>query len=62
MDLHKWKNFLKIVCVEPDHEKIKVLKECISKSEIRNRISILQNTIQNIELKIFIMLLLAFSL
>ncbi|KAG4093680.1 hypothetical protein H8356DRAFT_1428661 [Neocallimastix lanati (nom. inval.)] len=37
MDLHKWKNFLKIVCVEPDHEKIKVLKECISKSEIRNQ-------------------------
>ncbi|ORY21838.1 hypothetical protein LY90DRAFT_632436 [Neocallimastix californiae] len=45
-DLHKWKNFRKIVCVEPDHEKIKVLKERISKSEIRNRISILQNTIQ----------------
>ena len=50
-DLHKWKNFRKIVCVEPDHEKIKVLKERISKSEIRNRISILQNTIQNVELK-----------
>ncbi|KAG4081963.1 hypothetical protein H8356DRAFT_1066884 [Neocallimastix lanati (nom. inval.)] len=49
-DLHKWKNFRKIVCVEPDHEKIKVLKERISKSEIRNRISILQNTIQNVEL------------
>ncbi|KAG4092110.1 hypothetical protein H8356DRAFT_951151 [Neocallimastix lanati (nom. inval.)] len=48
-DLHKWKNFRKIVCVEPDHEKIKVLKECISKSEICNRISILQNTIQNVE-------------
>ncbi|KAG4082234.1 hypothetical protein H8356DRAFT_1066529 [Neocallimastix lanati (nom. inval.)] len=50
-DLHKWKNFRKIVCVEPDHEKIKVLKERVSKSEIRNRISILQNTIQNVELK-----------
>ncbi|KAG4082154.1 hypothetical protein H8356DRAFT_1299908 [Neocallimastix lanati (nom. inval.)] len=50
-DLHKWKKFRKIVCVEPDHEKIKVLKERISKSEIRNRISILQNTIQNVELK-----------
>ncbi|KAL6589286.1 hypothetical protein U3516DRAFT_573681 [Neocallimastix sp. 'constans'] len=50
-DLHKWKNFRKIVCVEPDHEKIKVLKERISKSEIRNRMSILQNTIQNVELK-----------
>ncbi|KAG4107884.1 hypothetical protein H8356DRAFT_1268095 [Neocallimastix lanati (nom. inval.)] len=42
------KIFRKIVCVEPDHEKIKVLKERISKSEIRNRISILQNTIQNL--------------
>ncbi|KAG4081920.1 hypothetical protein H8356DRAFT_1066938 [Neocallimastix lanati (nom. inval.)] len=49
-DLHKWKNFRKIVCVEPDREKIKVMKERISKSEIRNRISILQNIIQNVEL------------
>jgi len=56
------KIFRKIVCVEPDHEKIKVLKERISKSEIRNRISILQNTIQNVELKNYLMMLLAFSL
>ncbi|ORX64906.1 hypothetical protein BCR32DRAFT_286780 [Anaeromyces robustus] len=46
-DIHKWENFRKIICVEPDHEKIKVLNERVSKSEIRNRISILQNTIQN---------------
>ncbi|ORX73459.1 hypothetical protein BCR32DRAFT_285619 [Anaeromyces robustus] len=50
-DIHKWKHFRKIVCVEPDHEKIKILKERISKSEIKNRISIIQNTIQNIKLK-----------
>ncbi|ORX83212.1 hypothetical protein BCR32DRAFT_308521 [Anaeromyces robustus] len=49
-DIHKWKHFCKIICVEPDHEKIKVLNERISKSEIRNRISILQNIIQNIKL------------
>ncbi|ORX64138.1 hypothetical protein BCR32DRAFT_298190 [Anaeromyces robustus] len=49
-DIHKWKNFRKIVCVEPDHEKIKVLNERVSKSEIRNRISILQNTIENVKL------------
>ena len=61
-DLHKWKNFRKIVCVEPYRKKIKVLKERISKSEIRNRISILQNTIQNVELKNYLMMLLAFWL
>ncbi|ORX63263.1 hypothetical protein BCR32DRAFT_287909, partial [Anaeromyces robustus] len=32
------------------HEKKKVLKERVSKSEIRNRISILQNTIENVKL------------
>ncbi|ORX64263.1 hypothetical protein BCR32DRAFT_287211 [Anaeromyces robustus] len=49
-DIYKWKNFRKIVCVELDHEKIKVLKERVSKSEIRNRILILQNTIENVKL------------
>ena len=48
-DIHKWKHFRKIVCVEPDHEKIKNLKERVSKSEIRNRITIIQNTIQKVQ-------------
>jgi len=49
-DIHKWKHFRKIVCVEPDEEKIKNLKERVSKSDIKNRISIVQNTIQEVQL------------
>ena len=50
-DLHKWKHFRRITCVEPDYEKIKNLKERVSKSDIKNRISIIQNNIQNVSIK-----------
>jgi len=48
-DIHKWKNFRKIICIEPDHEKIKSLKERVSKSSIKNRITIIQNDIQKVQ-------------
>lgn len=49
-DLHKWKNYKRVVCVEPDLEKIKNFKERIKTSEIKDRIIIYQNNIQNIDI------------
>jgi len=49
-DIHKWKHFNKIFCVEPDSNKIKNLKERIAKSEIKNRITIINNKIQEVTL------------
>ncbi|ORX41583.1 hypothetical protein BCR36DRAFT_310778, partial [Piromyces finnis] len=45
-DIHKWNHFRKIVCVEPNHEKLKNLNKRISNSEIKNRIKIIPNNIQ----------------
>jgi len=50
-DIHKWNQFRKIACVEPDNVKLKNFKERIKKSDIKNRITIYPNTIQNIKLK-----------
>ena len=44
-DIHKWKHFRKIVCIEPDYEKIKNFKNRLSKSDIKNRVTIIQNNI-----------------
>ena len=49
-DIHKWENFNKIFCIEPDIKKIEVLNERISKSNLKSKISIIQNKIQNIKL------------
>jgi len=49
-DIHKWKTFRQIICIEPDHEKIKNLKERVSKSSIKNRITTIQNDIQKVQL------------
>ena len=49
-DLHKWRNYKRVVCVEPDLEKIKNFKERIKTSEIKDRIIIYQNNIQNIDI------------
>jgi len=50
-DIHKWKHFRKIACVEPDNVKLKNLNERIKKSDIKNRITVYLNTIQNSKLK-----------
>jgi len=50
-DIHKWKHFRKMACVEPDNVKLKNLNERIKKSDIKNRITVYPNTIQNIKLK-----------
>ncbi|KAL6628061.1 hypothetical protein U3516DRAFT_852318 [Neocallimastix sp. 'constans'] len=50
-DIHKWKHFRKIGCVEPDNMKLKNLNEIIKKSDIKNRITVYPTTIQNIKLK-----------
>ncbi|ORX53812.1 hypothetical protein BCR36DRAFT_410967 [Piromyces finnis] len=45
-DIHKWNHFRKIICVEPSPEKLKNLNKRISNSEIKNRIKIIPNNIQ----------------
>jgi len=49
-DVHKWSHFNKIICVEPDHKKIEILNQRVSKSPIKSRITIIQNKIQNVKL------------
>ncbi|KAG4086615.1 hypothetical protein H8356DRAFT_1372380 [Neocallimastix lanati (nom. inval.)] len=49
-DLHKWRNYKRAVCIEPDLEKIKNFKERIKTSEIKDRIVLYQNNIQNIDI------------
>lgn len=45
-DIHKWNHFRKITCVEPNPEKLKNLNKRISNSEIKNRIKVIPNNIQ----------------
>ncbi|ORX41534.1 hypothetical protein BCR36DRAFT_416709 [Piromyces finnis] len=50
-DIHKWKHFHKILCVESKSDKIKKIKSRLSKAEIKNRVKIINNNIQKVTLQ-----------
>lgn len=50
-DIHKWNYFHKIVYIGLNHDKIRILKERVSKLNIKNHVIISKNNIQGVQIK-----------